>query len=237
MRTRSASLARLFCASIAPMLLVASGASATAITTNSNLYLTPFGIYDSGVLEVPVSYSSSGVTLSRLEFGSPSYSISPPAVASLPALVSFSASISVDLLGLGSDLHPSAAAVARISANSRSGGGGDFDTEMLALDLAGLPGGALLRESPSRASIGYTVINDIGGGLFEVDSFFDIFTELSLNGGQTWYPGDRAARVSLIATPEPSSLALALLAGALTLIWRLLISCPLGPHPQANSRR
>lgn len=63
-----------------------------------------------------------------------------------------------------------------------------FDTEMLQLDLSGgtLPSSVMLRESPSKASLGRTSIRAIPTGGFEVSSFFDIFTELSVDGGSTW---------------------------------------------------
>jgi len=70
------------------------------------------------------------------------------------------------------------------------GGREVFDTEMLQLDITGgtLPPGAMIRESPTRASTGRTTIRPTGGGGYAIDSFFDIFTELSLDGGQTWMP-------------------------------------------------
>ena len=70
-----------------------------------------------------------------------------------------------------------------------------FNTEMLQLDIAGgtLPPGTMIRESPTLASTGKTTVRDIGGGMFAIDSFFDIFTELSLDGGQTWFPTESGA--------------------------------------------
>jgi hypothetical protein len=81
---------------------------------------------------------------------------------------------------------------------------GTFDTEMLALSLTG--GGVLVRESPTLPSLGQTTITDLGGGQFRIDSFFDVFTELSLDGGQTFIPSAGSTRVVL--TPEPASLVL-----------------------------
>jgi len=65
-----------------------------------------------------------------------------------------------------------------------------FDTEMLQLDISGgnLPSGTLVRESPTLASSGQTMIQDLGGGMFKIDSFFDVFFELSLDGGVNWIP-------------------------------------------------
>ncbi|MGA2624788.1 MAG: SdrD B-like domain-containing protein [Bacteroidota bacterium] len=65
-----------------------------------------------------------------------------------------------------------------------------FDAEMLQLDISGgtLPGGVMVRESPSKASLGRTSVRASGGGGYMVSSFFDVFTELSLDGGSTWTP-------------------------------------------------
>ena len=69
-----------------------------------------------------------------------------------------------------------------------------YDTEMLSLSLSsssGLPPAVMLRESPSKQSLGQTRCRTSGGGGAggcAIDSFFDVFTELSLDGGSTWSP-------------------------------------------------
>jgi hypothetical protein len=86
---------------------------------------------------------------------------------------------------------------------------GTFDVEMMSMSLSG--GGVMIRESPSRPSLGRTSIESIGGGMYHIDSFFDVFTELSLDGGATWIPkaGPRGTRVFLEGVPEPASFVLA----------------------------
>lgn len=86
-----------------------------------------------------------------------------------------------------------------------------YDTEMLALSLSsssGLPPGALVRESPTRQSIGHTRCRSLssggaggGSGGCAVDSFFDVFTELSLDGGATWSACDAPMRLAFVS-PE-----------------------------------
>ena len=78
-----------------------------------------------------------------------------------------------------------------------------FDTEMLALNVsgAGLPGGVMLRESPTLRSTGKTTIQKPAGGGVKINSFFDVFTEVSLDGGQTWSPVGDPTRVELTAPP------------------------------------
>jgi hypothetical protein len=93
-----------------------------------------------------------------------------------------------------------------------------INTEMLQLDISGggLPSGMRIRESPTLASLGKTtILADTPSGPYHIDSFFDVFTELSLDGGQTWTPSDSAMHISG-NTPEPSSVMLALF-GALAL--------------------
>lgn len=89
---------------------------------------------------------------------------------------------------------------------------GTFNTEMLQMNLT-LGGGVMIRESPTLASLGQTKIQTIGGGNFHIDSFFDVFTELSLDGGGTWIPSTGSAHVNLVV-PEPSSVMLGGLAVA-----------------------
>lgn len=84
------------------------------------------------------------------------------------------------------------------------GGGQTFETEMLALELVR---GLMIRESPTLRSRGQYTVQPLPGGGYEVDSFFDIFTELSLDGGQTWTPADSALHIQLV--PEPSTALLA----------------------------
>jgi hypothetical protein len=85
---------------------------------------------------------------------------------------------------------------------------GTFNTEMLSMNLSGSSpfGPFMIRESPTLASTGQTTIADIGGGLYRIDSFFDVFTELSIDGGNSWIPSDSSTRVTL--EPEPSTAAI-----------------------------
>lgn len=99
---------------------------------------------------------------------------------------------------------------------------GVFDTEMLQLDLQGVsPFGAfMIRESPTKQSLGQTMISGPPGGPYHIDSFFDVFTELSIDGGASWIPSTDAGRMTLV--PEPNSFALIAmgLAGMAGLWWR-----------------
>jgi len=70
------------------------------------------------------------------------------------------------------------------------------------------PREVMLRESPSKASVGHTAIRESPTlpGHFLIDSFFDIFTELSVDGGQSWIPASSA--MHLESVPEPSTFVL-----------------------------
>ena len=64
----------------------------------------------------------------------------------------------------------------------------------------GLPAGVSIRESPTRASTGKTTVRTATGG-YQIDSFFDIWTEISLDGGQTWSPVLDPTHLELEASP------------------------------------
>lgn len=69
-----------------------------------------------------------------------------------------------------------------------SGTGSFYDTEILTMDIAGggLPGGMLIRESPTRASTGWYNVRPLMILGDRISSFFDVFLELSMDGGMTW---------------------------------------------------
>jgi T5SS/PEP-CTERM-associated repeat protein len=84
------------------------------------------------------------------------------------------------------------------------GSGRQFASEMLAMTLSGgsLPSGFLIRESPIRASLGTATDAALVSGSHRISSFFDVFTELSTDGGQSWLPAlGESAEFWLTAPP------------------------------------
>jgi hypothetical protein len=111
----------------------------------------------------------------------------------------------------------------RIANNGSSGGGGGgtYDTEMLSMNLTGDypgPGGTIpfmIRESPTLASTGKHSVTPLPDGTFKIDSFFDVFTELSLDGGAMFIPASGPVHLDLTSiSPEPSTLVRATLGAA-----------------------
>ncbi len=74
-----------------------------------------------------------------------------------------------------------------------------FDTEMVTLDIRGrgLPDGVLLRESPAARSTGRTTVTTLARDRYQIDSFYDIWLEVSLDGGRTWHRAQDRVRLSL----------------------------------------
>jgi hypothetical protein len=87
-------------------------------------------------------------------------------------------------------------AVIRLEHVLDSGGVSYIETELLQLDLSGgtLPPNVRIRESPTQASTGLETISIVPGG-FQFSSFFDVFTELSMDGGMTWFPDENETTV------------------------------------------
>ena len=83
---------------------------------------------------------------------------------------------------------------------------GQFQTEMVAMSLKGeVPGigEILIREDLERATRGQIGIEDLGNGNYRMDGFFDVNTEVSIDGGQSWVQSVGSARMNLI--PEPAT--------------------------------
>lgn len=78
-----------------------------------------------------------------------------------------------------------------------------FETELLQLNLV-IGGVGLLRESPTQPSLGQLLLSDLGGGTFRIDSFFDVFTEISLDGGNVWVPQSGGPQ-TFTNLPEPGT--------------------------------
>src|SRR5262249_36408125 len=76
-----------------------------------------------------------------------------------------------------------------VNSSQDSGSTRFFNTEMLSLSLSGgpWPGGVMWREGPTLASIGRTSVRPTPGD-YRIGSFFDIFTEISTDGGTSWSP-------------------------------------------------
>jgi PEP-CTERM motif len=94
---------------------------------------------------------------------------------------------------------------------------GTFATQMTSMDLTGTVGGHSVEVmlDPSQSSTGSTTITDISGGnmtLFRIDSFFDIFTEISLDHGPFMAQTDGPTVVTL-TSPEPSTMIMFIGAG------------------------
>lgn len=98
-----------------------------------------------------------------------------------------------------------------------------FDIEVVSMALTGfhpvpLNGGGtinlglqLLEGQPAVAD-GHVTVLKLGGGGFAVDSFFDVFVELSVDGGSSYHPSQEASQLRLLSqnhvVPEPASSAL-----------------------------
>jgi len=86
---------------------------------------------------------------------------------------------------------------------------GSWDTEIIAMSLSGelpgsAPGSLVVRGGRDFGlpSPGHTTLTRVGDGRFTVDSFFDVFTEISIDGGNNFRPGTSPARMQ--TEPGPS---------------------------------
>ena len=122
----------------------------------------------------------------------------------------------VDLLSMGMfDIPVTMTGPMTVKVFGYTGGDtGTFDTEIISMNLSGNIRAFFvqIQESPSLPSLGETRIADVGGGIWEIDSFFDVFTELSVNGGAFYPDLNGPGRMELVL-PEPATLGLLSLGG------------------------
>ena len=84
-----------------------------------------------------------------------------------------------------------------------------FDTQISSLDLTGSVGGHSLDlhldPNPPSQDTGETTITDNGGGHYTISSFFDIFTDLSLDGGTFAPQSGSPVQLNIVAAPDAGS--------------------------------
>jgi hypothetical protein len=98
-----------------------------------------------------------------------------------------------------------------------------YDGEMTDLSLSGVDealGDLDMTIVPDTTSTGSATISPSGNG-FQIQSFFDVFTEITVNGGNPIPTSPAATEFDLASVPEPGSAGLALMGGiVLSALWR-----------------
>ncbi|MHC4717416.1 MAG: DUF7901 domain-containing protein, partial [Planctomycetota bacterium] len=171
--------------------------------SDTTLFPTPGGRYDSlngatfyGLTEGMYATEIVSMSLQGLNGAS----ITPPVVCCTEYHVESFFDVFVELSVDGGASWIASFYNAKINLGIINPGGGTtgaFDTEMVSLSLSGgdFGTGTVLRTSPTMPSPGGHMITDLGGGLYHIDSFFDVFTELSVDGGNSWTAADGPIRV------------------------------------------
>ncbi len=147
-------------------------------------------------VQQPWASYADGIVITNLVLGRFSASTLPP----LPGLTTshtFDAQAEFDISYFGGPLyiHASAPVTVTVQITTRPGGDGTtdyYDTELTQFSLSGgtLVAGVRIRESPLRASLGRTTSSAVlgGAGGYQIDSFFDLHTEVTTDNGVTWWP-------------------------------------------------
>jgi hypothetical protein len=195
------------------LVLTGSAWQAKAQLITSSPDLPPLAGQYIGVQQAHQLYQTGALSLEVIDIRHTGFAASfppPPNVGNMTSH-SFGSTVFGDLVVNGGAPQPFSAS-AQVSVNVTKVSGtngsplGSFDNQMTQLDITGLPGGIEIRVDPTQASTGQTNISDAGGGMFRIDSFFDIFTDISLDSGATWIPSTGSAHVVLAPlVPEPSA--------------------------------
>jgi hypothetical protein len=205
--------------------LLAGPRGARADITVPSAFLPPVaGGYQEAV---PVDYNYFGTTI---ELTNLVHSVFTNAVSSFSGgneTVSFlstvTAQVSVNGVPQGLYSVPNVPVTVLILGRTSDTQLGSFDTQMQSLDINTTIAGhsAEINLDPNHTTAGHTTVSDAGGGQFKISSFFDVFTEISLDSGPFVPQTSGPTHVTLNATPEPGGLALAALGCASLAGWRL----------------
>jgi hypothetical protein len=200
--------------------LFAAAAQAAPFISDSNLIPAPNEVLASTNKVGWISIAEGGhATSDSVRFFGPTGGVLPPADPGVDIESFFNVFVDISLDGLpGGPLDATVNSTAKLRCRKAGTEPHDYFMEISDLNLTGFTGepGLMIRESPTLASTGVTTIENLPNGQFRIDSFFDIFTELSLDGGQNWIPAD--GPIHLESTPEPSTLVLGALGLATLLV-------------------
>jgi hypothetical protein len=75
-----------------------------------------------------------------------------------------------------------------------------YDTELVALDFRGssFPEDIIARVSTQRRTLGWTTITRLPRRRFLIETTYNVWMELSVDGGRTWHQQDRPVTMSLV---------------------------------------
>ena len=152
------------------------------VTVPSDLLPPPNGAYVS-----PAQYHAlfaAGIVLKDVSHSFFTQSLHPPSAGGSNTH-SFNSKIEMEISTDGGGTFTHASVSAPVTVGISRVGDGLYDTEMTSLSTT-LPNGVMIRESPSLQSRGGVSVQDNGDGSFKISSFFDIFPEVSLDGGASW---------------------------------------------------
>ena len=157
----------------------------------NNLFPSPSGRYTTSGMWF--AYYPSGAVITSLTISEFTGAILPP-LPGIATSYTFGSEVTFDYSSDGGTHFSWVTAPATVSVQITGRLGDDgvtvyYDTEMTRLDIS-MPSGVMLRESPTKASLGRTTISAVSGGSggYQIDSFFDIYTEISHDSGLTWGP-------------------------------------------------
>jgi len=198
-----------------------SAASAQVITTDPSL--PPVNGAYVAMGPAAAVYSGSGLTITLRNVIDTSFSNIQHVTSGANELETFNSSATGDISFNGGPLVPvTLAGPVETETFGKTGMTiGTFSTQMLSLDLTGNAAGhsAELMLDPTQTTTGQTTVADVGGGNFQITSFFDVFTELSLDGGPFIPQNNGPSLLTLQNMPEPSGVAL-LACGGLAVLRR-----------------
>lgn len=199
-----------FCCAI-PLLIASEAASAAVITNSPSLpapgvYATPAGQAD--------CFPAEDGCLVGLEFiplpGGPITRTFDAAGDHIAFNAELSGTVTDLMLNPIGPFDFSGSAAEIVSGRASDTATGTFSSQLLSLSVAGVFNemDLVIQLDPGRASTGQTSITNVGGGNFQISSFFDVFFEVQIDQGP-FATSNTAAAFDLVPVPEPPAVFLA----------------------------
>ncbi len=96
--------------------------------------------------------------------------------------------------------------VERVKYVGRDRGARVFDVELVSLEfpVSGFPDGVIARESTQRRTLGCTTIRRLPRRRFLIETTYDVWMELSVDGGREWHQQEVPVKMMLVAKPLPT---------------------------------
>lgn len=96
----------------------------------------------------------------------------------------------------------------KVTTKGADANGKPFSTELMRVDFEGsdFPDNIRFRESPDQRSTGWMTITPLADGRYRIEAHYDVWLEVSVDGGRSWTLADNVVRMRLQPVAKTATL-------------------------------